>query len=85
MAVQVQCPHCKKLCQIQPDHIGRAVRCPLCGQVFAPTTGPAEKAASGARSGFWQGLRGVVRSLGAPVPAARLTETMQRFTLNGKA
>ena len=70
--VQLQCPQCKRPCQVQAEHLGRAVRCPQCGQAFIPAAEPRESAATGSRSGFWKGLRGMFTG---PVPTARLTET----------
>ncbi len=78
MAVNVQCPHCRSICQVQPEHLGSRVQCAKCAKPFqtpsAPTASgsfpavppppaPPPAPAAPARSGFLSGLRGFLHSI----------------------
>src|SRR5207302_1604745 len=67
-----RCSQCSGFSQVQPEHIGRPVRCPQCGQAFvaiAPAEAPSKPGGS-----FWHGLKGVVRSWTNPAPPQNVPE-----------
>jgi protein phosphatase len=73
VTVQVRCPQCKAFCQVQQEFLGRPVRCPQCAQAFVAPAAEAGQAQAAGRRGFWQGLKGMMRSLksaAGPEPAA---------------
>ena len=83
MPVQVRCPQCKKLCQVQSEHVGQAVRCPQCSQVFLPAGDAPAAATVPARPGFWTGLRGMFRGAATPVPTAQPSDPELELHLDG--
>ena len=40
MAMQVQCPHCRSVCQVQEAHLGFKVQCAKCGKPFITPSSP---------------------------------------------
>jgi len=43
VAVRVQCPHCKIICQIAEQHLGSSVKCGSCGGLYALPSAVAPK------------------------------------------
>ena len=85
MPVQVRCPQCSAFCQVQKEHLGRQVRCPQCSQVFVTA---AEPSPAPATVGFWQGLKGMVRSFTTPTvrpPPPTDVESELELQLDGPA
>jgi protein phosphatase len=67
------------VCQVQKEHVGTAVRCPRCAKPFVATEAqqppsppapaqPQQQPALAPSGGWWEGLKGVVRSLATPFP-----------------
>src|SRR5439155_23488485 len=47
-SVRVQCPHCRSVCQVQPQQFGATVKCGKCAQPFALPAAPGVPAAAAA-------------------------------------
>jgi protein phosphatase len=70
---------------VQKEHLGRQVRCPQCSQVFVTA---AESAPAATAGGFWQGLKGMVRSLTTPnvrPPSSTDSQSDLELQLDGPA
>jgi len=43
LALRVQCPHCKSICQVGQEHLGSSLKCGSCGRLYAlPPAAPAK-------------------------------------------
>ncbi|MCI0458298.1 MAG: protein phosphatase 2C domain-containing protein [Gemmataceae bacterium] len=78
MSVRVQCPHCRGVCQVEPQQFGSTVSCGQCGRLFGLPPAPASSAppaqaaqpAPPSRGGIWGGLRGLYRAITGPATSS---------------
>jgi PPM family protein phosphatase len=82
MAVRVKCPHCSRFCQVEPQHIGKNVRCGQCSNVFAAAE---ERAGPAPTTGFWAGLKGMVQSPWTPTAPPEKEDPELTLDLDGPA
>jgi protein phosphatase len=88
VSVRVRCTQCGAYCQVRAEHVGTAVRCGKCSEVFVASAEPEQPAAPktpAPAAGFWEGLKGVVRSLATPFPKKEHSDADIELEMDGPA